>query len=506
MNSSDKNRDFARQIGVAAEVFAAPRVAVELPPGQEQRPDAVAAFLLAGNLLCRMFHRVTLVAPDVPLGPNPWRLQRLRDAEEALAGMAAGELRWGACEEADISLSVGAKGTLSAGRTAIVTFDGWNAALDVVLSESRPGPFGALFAACYGAAQVFLHASQLAGSARPLIAPFSLSLLTYAEGGRYLPLPAAIDLGSAHLVGAGAVGSAMVYALGHLTSLRGRLHLIDNDRVDQSNLNRYVLMRQRDIGSYKTEAAARALGGTGLEAVSYPVSYAGLCEKGGVHPELLITPVDSEFGRRDLATTLPRAVLNAATGLSTVTVSRHGFADGRACLHCLYLPAREEVTTERRLAMDLGVALDVVENHLRTNRPVSPEIVATVERHRSLAPGTLAEWAGKHLQSLYQRAVCGEAHVTSAAGTVVAPLSFISAAAGVVLAAELVKGRITELSADVLDNYFRFDTLAAPNPEFKQRRRPDPSGRCVCHDSDYIEVYRERYLGKSEALAEARPA
>lgn len=105
----------------------------------------------------------------------------------------------------------------------------------------------------------------------------------------------------------------------------------------------------------------------------------------------------------------------------------------------------------------------------------------------------IANCKGKHLPSLYQHAVCSEAPVTTAAGTVVAPLSFISAAAGVALAAELVKGGNPELAEYALDNYFRFDTLAAPNPEFRQLRLPDPTGRCVCHDPDFGEVYRERH-------------
>lgn len=374
-----------------------------------------------------------------------------------------------------------------------MTFDGWSAALDVELTGARPGPFGALFAACYGAAQVFLHAAQLAGSTRRLIAPFRLSLLTYDGSDAYAPLPPVCDIGIAHLVGVGAVGSALVYALGHLSRCRGVMNLIDNDPVDRSNLQRYILMRAADVGLTKPAVAAAALAGTGIEPDPHDVSYEDFRKKHDAPVELLITPVDSEAGRRQLATTLPGAVLNAATGLSTVTVSRHGFANGKACLHCLYMPRVEEMTTERRLSIDLGLPLQEVEEHLRSNRTLDGELVERVERNRGKPPGTFANWKGKHIQSLYQHAVCSEAPVTTAAGTVIAPLSFISAAAGVALAAELVKGGNPELAEYALDNYFRFDTLAAPNPDFRQLRLPDPSGRCICHDPDFVEVYRERH-------------
>ena len=46
------------------------------------------------------------------------------------------------------------------------------------------------------------------------------------------------DLGTTHLVGIGAVGSAAIYALSTLPQLAGTLHLIDNDKVDDSNLQR----------------------------------------------------------------------------------------------------------------------------------------------------------------------------------------------------------------------------------------------------------------------------
>ena len=50
------------------------------------------------------------------------------------------------------------------------------------------------------------------------------------------------------------------------------------------------------------------------------------------------------------------------------------------------------------------------------------------------------------------------------------------------------------LSRYALDNYFRIDTLYAPNPSFRQIKKPDRSGRCICADQDYIEIYRERFM------------
>ena len=134
-----------------------------------------------------------------------------------------------------------------------------------------------------------------------------------------------------------------------------------------------------------------------------------------------------------------------------------------------------------------------VEDHLANNRPVTLPILRRVEQHRRLQEGTLDLWVGQHLQSLYQRAVCGEAAIATAAGTIVSPLSFISAAAGVLLAVELVKQFTPELHAFVLDNYFRFDTLMNPNPDFKSVRLQEPTRRCICWDRDYVDIYKRRF-------------
>lgn len=492
MRESDNQR-FVKQIGVAASVFDQPSVTLELPPGQERRPEAVAAFMLAANLLKRLFTKLSLVAPDVPLDSNPWHLSSLRQLPDALAGVSLGDATWGAPQTSDIVLAIGAPPRHKARSESFVTFNGWLAGLETDVGSDQTGLFGALFAACYGAAQTFLHAAIATGANYRLIQPFALSLLTYDFSATNAPMPPAIEFTESHLVGVGAIGSAFIYALAHLPSSTGLLHLIDNDGVDDPNLERYVLMRKKDVGSKKTEVAANALRACGPKGVSHPISFAEFLARHGYHVNLLLTPVDSEAGRRKLATCLPRFVLNAATGNTNVTVSRHGFANGKACLHCLYLPDIEQMTTEKRLAADMGLSVREVEQHLLANAPVTEELVRRVEGHLHVEKGKFQGSAGKHIQSFYQRAICGEAQINTPTGTIVSPLSFISAAAGILLAVEFVKLHSPGLSQFVVDNFFRADTLYAPNPAFRQKKPQDPTHRCICWDTDYIETYRSKY-------------
>ena len=59
------------------------------------------------------------------------------------------------------------------------------------------------------------------------------------------------------LLGLGGLGSWAAYALACCGV--GELVLVDGDRVEESNFNRQILYRERDIGRLKAEAAAEAL-------------------------------------------------------------------------------------------------------------------------------------------------------------------------------------------------------------------------------------------------------
>lgn len=487
------NDNFARNLGLSECVFDRPTIVIELPTSQAHRKDSVAAYILAANLLTRMFSRVHLVAPDIHIENHPWKIKNNQDLLEVLTGISEGEVHIGMPERADIVLSIGGPGSVQATQSIFVTFCGWVAGLNMDVGNGYFGYYGALLAACYGSAQVFLlAANKISKDIQPL-KPFQFSMLDYSGNTTNAAIPSQINLKTFHLVGVGAIGSAFTYALAHLPSANGVAHLIDNDQVGDTNLQRYVLMQRTDIPENKTDVAAKVLSAIGLTANSFPVSFGEYAAIHGSDIDLLITPVDSEAGRRQLAAYLPRSVLNAATGHSTVTVSRHAFADNKACLHCLYLTPRHETSTEKRLATDLGLSVSEVELLLAENKPVNQKLIRRVELHRNVNPGEYDKWLGQHIQSLYQRVVCGEASIPTSSGTLTAPLSFISTIAGIFLAAELVKSSVEDLAAYCLDNYFRIDTLHIPNPAFLEIRVQDPLQQCICWDKAYVEIYRRKY-------------
>ena len=494
MHFRDENIRFAKTFDISPQAFSDPIIVVELPEDAVGKKGNTEAFLLALNLLSRTFEHVHAVFPQghEALG-HPWALDSVVEIVDELNTTIEGTIGIGQPSRADVSLSIGGRSRLSARREVVVRGSSWSAALDCELLNMKDGALGSLYAACMGAAQVLLHVLECLGAPYRPMAPSVFSLLDSLPTARDIDMPKGIVIPETCLVGVGAVGSAAIYALAHLDDVSGTLHLIDNEKVDATNLNRYVLMRSGDVRSWKVEVGNAALSRSSIRAISHRNAFSRYVEDHGSDIDLLLSPVDSEEGRRELAKYLPRRVINAATGGTTVTVSRHGFNDGKFCLHCLYPVHTKRLSREKIMAQDMGLALDLVLELVRSNTPLDEDLVREIEKNRGVEEGKWSCNVGYPIDSFYAKAVCGDAELRLPSANVIAPLAFVSASAGIIMAAELIKAGHQELNKWSLDNYLRIDTLRVANPAFRKQRAPDPTKACICNDQDYCDVYAEKY-------------
>ena len=497
MTARDQNLRFASQLGVPTNVFSDPTITVELRSEAANAPGNRSAFILALNLLSRVFERVHAVFPAGAEAPDhPWDVATIKSVVDQLDETVEGVVEIGVPAHTDVVLSIGERSSVPATRDVVVRGSPWRAALDKDLPRAGEGVLGSLYAACLGAAQVLLHVLDLARSGYHPMAPYTFSLLDLLPNGEEGEAPSAIVIPETHLVGVGAVGSAAIYTLAHFRDLGGTIHLIDNEQVDASNLHRYVLMRRHDIGRWKADVAIKALAQCAIQTRPYRDAFLSYASEHGTNIDLLLSPVDTTEGRRALSRFLPRRIINAATGGATVTISTHGFNDGNACLHCLYPEKTNTKSREEIIADHVGIPFEKILDLVQTNSPVDAQLVEQIERNRGVARGRWTKHIGLPIDSFFERAVCGDAELRLPTGNTIAPLSFISASAGVLLAVELIKSASPKFSRWALNNYFRIDTLFAPNPAFRALRRQDTSGICICNDPHYVDTYSRKYLVK----------
>ena len=200
----DENLRFAKQINVSPEAFSRPTIAVELGPDAAKHQGNVSAFLLALNLLSRIFHKVHAVFPPGTEAPShPWHLTTIGSIVDELNDTVEGTIQVGAPEYSDVVLSVGGRPSVSANHGVIVHGTHWRAALDRDLPGAGEGVLGLLYASYMGAAQVLLHVlSSMTSTYRPMPA-FTFSLLDLLQDGAEGDMPNSITLPEAHLVGVG---------------------------------------------------------------------------------------------------------------------------------------------------------------------------------------------------------------------------------------------------------------------------------------------------------------
>ncbi len=471
-------------------------VGVALDAAAARSPEALATLDLCVRLLARLYPALAVLPLDDEAGPAAQALVRLAEAVNPLIDIER------TARPVTVCIAVGATRPSCSGPIMFVGSDGWSARLSrqsPVGSGATDNPFGAGAAACLAAANVFrtVFAGQLPGG-EPDEA-VDLSMLTYEPGG-----PSAgfciesVDLGEAHLVGLGAIGNGAVWALSRTRGLRGTLHLVDHEAIEATNLQRYVMAMQSHLDVSKVELAASMLSGSGLTVRPHDRRWdAYVTGRGDWSFERVAVALDTAADRLAVQGSLPRWIVNAWTQEIDLGVSRHAFADGKACLACLYMPQDQGKSEDLQVAEELGMpeAQIEVRTLLQTHAPVDAHFVARVAHALAIPAEPLMPFAGQPLRNFHQGAICGGLAFRlsggAKAGRAVVPMAFQSAMAGIMLAADLVKHAVGALHAPTTST--RINLLRPLGRYLHDPKARDASGRCICSDPDFIEAYHRKY-------------
>jgi hypothetical protein len=366
----------------------------------------------------------------------------------------------------------------------------WSAGVWPEPGKPLEHPVGALAAASIAAADAF----------RPLLRLdketwWGLSAWNYhrqAVARRTGPLSSQIDLGRTVVVGVGAVASAMLSCLDQFR-LKGSLDLVDPDAVDETNLNRYVGLGERDVGQSKVATWARRLAAhSGLEVRTFPWTYSEYRSRQRPPYPLVIVSTDNPRSRQEVQGDLPRVAINAATDGPRLTVSTHRFGFG-SCLGCLY-PFNEAVSQRlfhEQVAEGTGIPLPEIRWLFEEYAPIRISHLRAISAHLSVPLERLRPAVGHPFPAFWAQELCGMVGLPeeeSPEGT--AP--FVSALAGALAAAEVIK--TTQHPPNMLINYFLMNIFSGPSEFSKQRLSRASDCSAACYDAGLRRRYRRLWI------------
>ena len=401
---------------------------------------------------------------------------------------------------ANVGLSIGADAPALNSPTVYAGCDGWLARVGAVgpyRTSDLGNPFGAGFAACLAAANLF----------RFLFLPDGETLLdadvSFPTDAPSFPSLAASTLADPLvLVGVGAVGNSAAWALTR-TPLAGQIHLVDPQLVELSNLQRYVLCTRSDEGRIKVDIVGKQFGGS-LQALPHQATWASFLGANGFKWERVLVALDSAHDRRAVQGSLPRWIANAWTQVGDLGVSSHSFLGQDACLACLYLPTEKSKSEDQIVAEGLKIPQfqDQVRILLGSGQATDKELCDAVATAWGIPAKTLDTYVGKPIRELWVKGICGggiiplgEAGPTPRELQV--PLAFQAALAGMLLAAETVRDVLTG-GAQRKTLLRRLDVLRPLADPLPQPALKAETGSCICEDLDFIAAYRTKYGAEAE--------
>ena len=470
------------------------RVAIAFGEEAATSRDGRELLDLSVRLAARLYPSLTFVT--VPDG------DRFADELMALASSINPNIEASKTGTANVGLSIGVDAPAIDTPTVYAGCDGWLARVGTEGSYTTSdlgNPFGAGFAACLAAANLF----------RFLFLPDGTTLLDAdisfpPDAASFPSLVTSTLTDPLVLVGVGAVGNSASWALAR-TPLTGQIYLVDPQVVELSNLQRYVLCARTDEGGIKVDIVGKELGGA-LQAHPHQGTWASFLGANGYKWERVLVALDSARDRRAVQGSLPRWIANAWTQVGDLGVSSHSFLGQDACLACLYLPTQKSKSEDQIVAEGLKIPQfqDQVRFLLGNGQAIGKEICDAVVTAWNIPAETLEPYVGRPIRELWVKGICGGGIIPlGEAGhtprELQVPLAFQSALAGMLLAAETVRDVLTA-GARRRTLVRRIDVLrplgnSSPQPALKAG-----TSRCICEDHDFIAAYQAKYETEVEPL------
>lgn len=283
------------------------------------------------------------------------------------------------------------------------------------------------------------------------------------------------------------------------SGLSGTIHVVDDQLLELSNVQRYVLANRNDEGLSKVNIAERALDGSGLVVKCHPVRWQSFVAAEGTHWPAVLVALDSAKDRRAVQATLPGWIANAWTQPGDLGVSRHGrFGGDGACLSCLYLPRNKVPNEDELVAQALGIPerQRQVRDLLHHGSAVPEELLAAIGQGLKIPLERLSPFSGTSIRRLYVEGLCGGAllglgSIGSPRQEVHVPLAHQSSLAGVLLAAAFMRHIVNPEKEMTMVT--RINILRPMGVHLTQPQARITEGHCICGDPDYLVAFKKKW-------------
>ena len=306
-------------------------------------PAAQTALTTALVLTAELGAQVVLNIPNIatmrqpPLGPAG-----IRDELMALAGEVISPASLDNAAGTDLTFIWGdtPEDRPHAGDVYRCAGDDWSFTLadDPGVRWLGEGPFGGLLAGIAIAVEVFRGAMRRLASDNDGITPLNPDANRPFESiAMSLPsfdLDALAPLGAIDFISAGAITNSAIFALLRVAGLRGFVRVVDEDRFDLTNLNRYPLMRRFMSGHLKAHALCSwSTSELILEPIHARFNDSAMAVLGHLSDRVIVG-VDNIRSRWDAQRHSPRWL--GVTGTSGFTVVDSEHVAGGPCAACLH--------------------------------------------------------------------------------------------------------------------------------------------------------------------------
>jgi hypothetical protein len=468
------------------------RTSIEINLNEAESAEAKSLVDLSVRLLARFYPRLRFTGSATDISEQVELARAINPNIEIVTG------------KCDFGIGIGSSACPESEDSVFAGSDGWDAFLSVDnpqgVGESR-NPFGPGAAACLAVGEIFRKVFDIGGPPSSAVILSTLDL--ESKPSEVNVTIDGADIGSAVLVGVGAIGNATVWALGRSPTI-GELHLVDNQRTELSNLQRYVLATRADADVSKVDLAVQFLKG-GVRGVAHGERWEDFVAKHGYRWSQVLVALDSAQGRRNVQASLPEWIANAWTQPGDLGVSVHPWGETGACLSCMYIPDGPLPGEDRIIGSVLGLTSDLellnIRRLLHTDSPLPPELYGQVGAHLGIEPGDLASFSDRPLRALYVEGLCGGAvlplsRIGRPSQDVHVPIAHQSALAGVLLGARLVSRAIGHTPGTT--EVTRIDVLRPLTEYLTQPMQKDARGICICQDK----VYRDAWCAKYEVTSD----